>query len=87
MSTKPTLETKILAALAGSSSQQPVDVAQLYPLGTRKQVQAALLALYHGRQIYCCLYQRGGTETSVWWLVGGVPAPHSFGRTGRGAAA
>lgn len=58
---KPDLQTKILAALAGSSSQKPVDMSALYPLGTRKQVQAALLALYHGRQIYCCLCQRGGT--------------------------
>lgn len=75
------LKASIRKALAGSSSQQPVDVAQLYPLGTRKQVQDALLELYHGRQVYCCLCQRGGDKaSSVWWLVGGVSAPHSFGR-------
>lgn len=68
-------------------TDKPVDVSALYPLGTRKQVQAALLELYHGRQIYCCLYQRGGTETSVWWQVGGAPVPYKFGLTGRSAAA
>lgn len=77
---KCNLQTAIRTALAGSSSQQPVDVAQLYPLGTRKQVQDALLELYHGRQVYCCLYQRVGAKpSSVWWLVGAVGAPHSFG--------
>lgn len=75
------LQAAIRHALAGSSSQQPVDVAKLYPLGTRKQVQDALLELYHGRQAYCCLHQRGTDKpSSVWWLVGAVGAPHSFGR-------
>ena len=75
------LKLAIRNALAGSSSQQPVDVAQLYPLGPRKQVQDALLELYHGRQVYCCQYQRGGDKaSSVWWLVGAVGAPHSYGR-------
>lgn len=75
------LKEKLRNALAGSSSQQPVDVATLYKLGDKASVQAALLELYHGRQVYCCLYQRGdGPATSVWWLVGWVSAPHSFGR-------
>ncbi|OGS90827.1 MAG: hypothetical protein A2Z95_06055 [Gallionellales bacterium GWA2_60_18] len=79
------LKNDIRNALAGSSSQQPVDVAALYPLGTRKAVQAALLELYRDSEVYCCLYTRRGNETSVWWAVGGVSAGHSF-RCGRGAA-
>lgn len=75
------LKSAILTALAGSSSQQPVDVAMLYKLGDKASVQAALLEMYRDREVYCCLYQRGDDQaTSVWWLVGGVSAPHSFGR-------
>lgn len=75
------LQTAIRKALAGSSSQQPVNVEMLYRLGTRRQVQDALLELYHDRQVYCCLYHRSGDKESiVWWLVGGVGASHSFGR-------
>ncbi|OHD24111.1 MAG: hypothetical protein A2Y38_12310 [Spirochaetes bacterium GWB1_59_5] len=74
------LKTAIREALAGSSSQQPVDAARLYKLGDMPDVQAALLELYHARQAYCCLYTRRGVETSVWWLIGGVSAPHSYGR-------
>ena len=75
------LKAAIRKALAGSSSQQPVDTRKLYPLGTRNQVKAALMELYHGRQVYCCQYQRGGDKaSSVWWLVGAVGAPHSYGR-------
>lgn len=79
------LKTAIRKALAGSSSQQPVNVSRLYKLGDEAAVQDALLEMYRAREVYCCLYTRGGgNATSVWWLVGGVLAPHSYGCTGRG---
>lgn len=48
------LKTDILKTLAGSSSQQPVDMGSLYALGTLKRVQEALLELYQAQQIACC---------------------------------
>jgi len=83
------LKTAIRAALAGSSSQRPVDVSALYKLGGVASVQAALLEMYRSREreVNCCLTVKKGKETSVWWLVGRVPAPHSYGRTGRSVSA
>lgn len=79
--TVQSVKRKLLVALVGSTSQQPVDLSTLRKFGRRMQVDAALLELYHGRQVNCCLYQRGGDKpSSVWWLVGAVGEPHSFGR-------
>ena len=74
------LKLAIRNALAGSSSHQPVDTATLYSHGTRKQVQAALMELYQAREVFCCKIIKGEQESVVWWCVGCVPAPHSFGR-------
>lgn len=81
------IKAAIRKALAGSSSQQPVDTAALFPLGTHKQVKAALMELYQAHEVYCCKTIKGAHENVVWWTVGGVPAPHSYGRVGRSAAA
>lgn len=76
MQTDPApLKTAILDALAGSSSQKPVDVTKLYKLGDKADVEAALLGMYRSREVYCCLHIRKGNETSVWWLSGGNSAP------------
>lgn len=75
------LQNKIRDALAGSSSQKPVDVSKLYKLGDRADVEAALLGMYRSREVYCCRYIRKGSETSVWWLSGAVSPPHSYCRT------
>lgn len=80
-------QTAIRKALAGSSSQQPVGIVDLYPLGTRKQVQAALMELYQAQEICCCKSIKGGQENVVWWLSGKVSAPHSYGRAEKRAAA
>ena len=77
------LKASIRKALAGSSSQQPVDVGKLYKLGDVSGVQAVLMELYQAREVCCCLYTRRGKSFSVWWLAGGVSAPHSYGVTGR----
>lgn len=82
------LKNAIRAALAGSSSQQPVDVRDLYRVGARRalpeeMVQRVLVEMYRDREVYCCLHTRRGKETSVWWSVGKTSRPHSYGRTGR----
>lgn len=40
------LKNKLLSAMAGSTSQSPVDISKLYLLGPRKQVESALLELH-----------------------------------------
>lgn len=77
---KTNLKEAICHALAGSSSQQPVDVAELYKLGARKKVEAALLEMYRQQKVGCCLITRDSISKSVWWLIGGVSAPISFRR-------
>lgn len=81
------IKAAIRNALSGSSSQQPVDTAALFPLGTHKQVKAALMELYQAHEVYCCKTIKGAHENVVWWLSGAVSQPHSYGITGRSAAA
>jgi len=61
------LKTAIRKALAGSTSQQPVDVKKLYPLDTIETVQAALMQMYDQREVMCCLITTRGVQKSVWW--------------------
>lgn len=64
MSTKPDLQTAIRQALAGATSQKPVCITELYRLGTRKQVKAAIQEMYNSREIGCCMVTRNS-------LIGG----------------
>jgi hypothetical protein len=75
------LKTAIRAALAGSSSQQPVDTQQLYQLGQRKRVQAALMDMYAAREVSCCLITTRGVSRSVWWSVDTLRALPKYGKT------
>lgn len=81
------LKDAIRNALAGSSSRQPVNTRKLYPLGTRKQVEAELLAMYQANEVCCCKIIDVGGENIIWWLSGKVVQPHSYGRVGRSCAA
>lgn len=76
----PDLKTEIQKALAGSTSQQPVDTAALYHLGTQKRVKAALMEMYQARELCCCMITRGGTVSVMWWLAGNQSAPAQFGK-------
>ena len=80
------LKASIRKALAGSSSQQPVDVGKLYKLGDVSGVQAVLMEMYRNREACCCVITRRDKSFSVWWLVGGVSAPHSYRKPKTGAA-
>jgi hypothetical protein len=70
------LQTKMLDAMADATSQQPMDIAKLYPLGTVEAVQEALLSLYQAQQVACCKITKRGVETIVWW-----PAAERVGGT------
>lgn len=63
------LKTKLLKALANSTSQQPVDVTKLYRLGAAEEVQAVLLELYNTHKVHCCVITRRGVENIVWWQL------------------
>lgn len=70
------LQTKLLEAMAEATSQKPVDISKLYPLGTTEAVQDALLSLYQAQKVACCKIIKRGVETIVWWpateRVGGI---------------
>lgn len=68
------LKERIRKALVGSSSQQLVDIAKLYPLAPRKQVEAALLEMYRTQEVGCCLITKDSVQKSVWWLTAKVMA-------------
>lgn len=74
------IKQNLLSALAGSSSQNTVETSKLYPLGTRKQVEAALMQLYQARVITCCKITRRGVESIVWWTVGGAKELGKYGK-------
>lgn len=58
------LKSKIRDALVGATSQKPVCITELYPFGTRKQVEAAIQEMYNSREIGCCIVTRNS-------LIGG----------------
>lgn len=79
------LKAALRAALADSTSQQPVNVGALYKLGARKKVEAALLEMYRQGEVGCCLITRRGVEESVWWKTGACLAHLEYGKPGRKA--
>lgn len=64
------IQTKLFSAMAGATSQNPVDISKLYPLGTVESVQVALLNLYRMQKVGCCKVTTRGVETIVWWPIG-----------------
>lgn len=74
------LKANIRKALSGSSSQHPVDASVLVKGRQRRRVEAALMELYQANEVGCCKVTKRGEASTVWWLIGGVSAPHSFGR-------
>lgn len=76
------LKQAIRKALAGATSQTPVSTAPLYSLGSRRQVEAALMELYQAREAACCKITTRGVERIVWWPVGAIGAAYSYNRNG-----
>ena len=75
------LKNEILAALAGSSAQKPVDTVVLTKGHHRRRVEAVLLEMYQAREVCCCKIIKGGSESVVWWIAGNAPRqPRRYGR-------
>lgn len=66
------LKTSIRNALAGSSSQQPVDTAALYKLGKKADIDAALGELLANREVNTAWTMKGGIQSTLYWLTGVV---------------
>lgn len=64
------LRKTILARLAFSSSQQPVELSSLYALDRREDVERELLALLRECTVNTCQVTTRGITRSLWWLVG-----------------
>ena len=79
------LKAEILTALAGSSSQQPVDTVVLAKRLKRQRgrVEAALMELYQTQALCCCKIIKQGAESVVWWVAGaGQTVPISYRHPG-----
>lgn len=70
MTSNRDIRAAILGILDGSTGQKPVPTEKLYPLGSREQVEAALLEMYRAGEIGCCKITRHGVEKIVWWELG-----------------
>lgn len=69
---KTDLQSEILIALEGTSSQRQMDTKTLIKKTRRQRarVEAALSAMYQERSVYCCKITKGGQERIVWWRAG-----------------
>lgn len=72
------LRAAILKALTGSDSQHPVNVAELYKLGSGAQVDALLHTLRDSGEINSVIVTKRGVTSSLFWLTG-VINTHAFG--------
>ena len=75
------LKNEILAALAGSSAQKPVDTVVLTKGHHRRRVEAVLMEMCQAREVCCCKIIKGGSESVVWWIAGNAPSqPRRYGK-------
>jgi len=73
------LKNEIRTALAGTSSQKPVDTDVLAKGHHRSRVEAALMELYSAQEVCCCKITTRGVERVVWWVGGAAAiAPISY---------
>jgi hypothetical protein len=80
------LKTAIRKALAGSTSQQPVDTKTLLKLGKSDAIAVALEELLASREINTATVIKGGCQTTLCWLTGSVTLGNSHLRTPLSAA-
>ena len=64
------MKTAILNALAGSHGQNPVNVAELYKLGSIDDVEGMLHRLRDSGEINSAIVTRGGVTSALFWLTG-----------------
>lgn len=75
-----TLHSEILAALAGTTAQHPMETHSIITKTRRQRgrVEAALGELYQDRSVYCCKITNKEGERVVWWKSGNVPSQTEF---------
>lgn len=85
-----TLQQKILAALAGSTSRTPLSTAQVQAaVGVKRATLTELEGLRDALNVGHCHVIKGGAVTDYWWLAGNVPGEdhgHSYRRKKKCAA-
>lgn len=64
------IKAAIRKALAGSSSQQPVDVAALYKLDGKAVIDAALGEMLAKAELNTAWTMKGGVQKTLYWLTG-----------------
>jgi hypothetical protein len=72
------LKTAIRKALAGSSSQTPVDTRALMSLGIKAEMTVALGEMQSSREINTALVIKGGEQTVLYWLTGATGLPMAY---------
>ena len=67
------LKSKLIAALAGATSQAPTDTLTLAHGHNLRAVKAALMELYAAHKICCCEFTIGEAQPVVrWWPAGNL---------------
>ena len=64
------IQSAIRKALAGSSSQHPVDVARLYKLGGKAVIDAALGEMLTSTELNTAWTMKDGIQKTLYWLTG-----------------
>jgi hypothetical protein len=67
------LRAKLVAALARSTSQNPVSTEALAQGHSLRSVKALLMAMYQAREVCCCTFFKGTAKPAVkWWVPGNI---------------
>lgn len=82
-----TLEQKILATLANSTSRTPMDTEQVRAaVGTPIKVFTTLEQLRDRGKVGHCRIMRDDGTVDHWWLAGNVPPEQGYRSRGRSMA-
>lgn len=75
------LKEKLLKAMMGTSSQDPISVQALAKGRKIGEVRAALDGLLADHKACCCRITSGKQIVDVWWLAGNIIMPGGYGQT------
>lgn len=67
-----TLHAKLTAALAGTTSQNPINTETLARGHSLRATKAILNEMYEAREACFCVFCKGGITTVSWWAPGNV---------------
>lgn len=72
------LKAQLAAALAGATSQNPIDTTTLAQGHHRHAVEDALMDMYQAREVNCCRHTKGSKTCVVWWAIGHTEKPPTY---------